>query len=347
MEPLPLTKISHAAAWTSDELSQRSGEWVYRLTESDLRELDQALENLKAVGKQIPNFKKDDFHVPSLLGKLQPMIEGLDTGLGILQILGMPRDKYSKDQASTIFWGLGAHIGHPWEQNANGDVLGDVRDTGKKITDPSVRGYQTDVEMELHTDIADITGLLCLNKAAEGGKSQIASSISILNYLIENEPLAAKHLLTEHFCFDWRGEEGEGEQPYFYAKVYEETGRGMTSFPVFPYVRSAQRFEEVPRFTQEDEAAMEAFHRAAAKTELIYEFMQQPGEMLFFNNYFLVHGRSDYVDHEKPKDKRHLRRLWLERESWSGNRSQAMNTYLDNVSRNWRSEKKSVTMWDA
>ena len=42
MEPLPLTKISHAAAWTSDELSQRSGEWVYRLTESDLRELDQA-----------------------------------------------------------------------------------------------------------------------------------------------------------------------------------------------------------------------------------------------------------------------------------------------------------------
>ena len=75
--------------------------------------------------------------------------------------------------------------------------------------------------------------------------------------------------------------------------------------------------------------------------------MQQPGEMLFFNNYFLVHGRSDYVDHEKPQDKRHLRRVWLERESWSGNRSQAMETYLDNVSRNWRSEKKSVTMWDA
>ena len=152
------------------------------------------------------------------------MIEGLDTGLGILQILGMPRDKYSKDQASTIFWGLGAHIGHPWEQNANGDVLGDVRDTGKKITDPSVRGYQTDVEMELHTDIADITGLLCLNKAAEGGKSQIASSISILNYLIENEPLAAKHLLTEHFCFDWRGEEGGASNLIFTQRCTKRPG---------------------------------------------------------------------------------------------------------------------------
>ncbi len=192
MEPVPLTKINHAAAWTSDELSQRNGEWVYRLTESDLLELDKALEGLKAAGKEIPNFNGDDFRAPSLLGKLQPMIEGLDTGLGILQIVGMPPEKYSKDQASTIFWGLGAHIGHPWEQNANGDVLGDVRDTGKKITDPSVRGYQTDVEMELHTDIADVTGLLCLNKAAEGGASQIASSISILNHLIENEPLAAR-----------------------------------------------------------------------------------------------------------------------------------------------------------
>lgn len=347
MEPLPQEKINHAAAWTSEELFRRRGEWVYHLTKNDLLELDHALEELKATGREIPCFNSVHFRVPRLLAKLQPMIERLDTGLGILQIVGMPRERYSKDQASTIFWGLGAHIGQPWEQNANGDVLGDVRDTGKKITDPSVRGYQTDVEMELHTDIADVTGLLCLNKAAEGGASQIASSISILNDLIENEPLAAKHLLTKHFCFDWRGEEGEGEQPYFYAKVYEKTGRGMTSFPVFPYVRSAQRFEEVPRFTQKDEAAMEAFYKATAKTELIYEFMQQPGEMLFFNNYFLVHGRSDYVDHEKPQDKRHLRRLWLERESWSGNRSQAMETYLDNVSRNWRSEKKSVTMWDA
>ena len=111
MEPVPLTKISHAAAWTSDELSQRNGEWVYLLTESDLRELDQAMADLKTAGKEIPNFDKDDFHVPSLMGKLQPMIERLDTGLGILQIVGMPPEKYSKDQARPFSGGWARTLG--------------------------------------------------------------------------------------------------------------------------------------------------------------------------------------------------------------------------------------------
>ena len=345
MNQLP-KQISHPAAWTSIELSERKAEWVYTLTHDDLTELDLALRGLEAGGLVVPYFGEEEFPVPKLIAKLRPMIEALDSGLGILQITGLPRSEYSKDQASTLFWGLGAHIGRPWEQNAKGDVLGDVRDTGRSFEDPNARGYQTDVEMELHTDVADITGLLCLNKALEGGASQIASSISVLNTLIEREPTAAQHLLSKEFYFDWRGEEGEGEQPYFCAKIFEETEKGMTSFPVFPYVRSAQRFEEVPRLTSEDKAAMKAFYRATSEGDLIFEFMQQPGEMLFFNNYFLMHGRSNFTDHEDPRDKRHLRRLWLERQSWSGHRSRAMETYLDNVSRNWRSEESSVTMWD-
>ena len=341
-----LEQFDHPAAWTSTELSERKEEWVYRLTHEDLTELDLALQSLQTRGLVIPNFGKDDFPVPKLIAKLEPMIERLDTGLGILQITGLSREKYSKDQASTLFWGLGAYIGRPWEQNAKGDVLGDVRDTGRSFNDPNARGYQTDIEMELHTDVADITGLLCLNKALEGGDSQIASSISVLNTLIEQEPAAAQHLLDREFYFDWRGEEGEGEQPYFCAKIFEETGKGMTSFPVFPYVRSAQRFDHVPRLTADDKAAMKAFYKATLESDLIFEFVQQPGEMLFFNNYFLMHGRSNFVDHENPQDKRHLRRLWLERGLWSGHRSQAMETYLDNVSRNWRSEESGVTMWD-
>ena len=134
---------------------------------------------------------------------------------------------------------------------------------------------------------------------------------------------------------------GEGERPYFCASIYEETEKGMTSFPVFPYVRSAQRFSDVPRLTAKDKAAMKAFYEATSKEELVFEFLQQPGEMVFFNNYFLMHGRSKFEDAVAPEDKRHLRRLWLERDSWSGHRSKAMKTYLDNVSRNWRVDKRA------
>ena len=194
------------------------------------------MQSLQTRGLVIPNFGKDDFPVPKLIAKLEPMIERLDTGLGILQITGLSREKYSKDQASTLFWGLGAYIGRPWEQNAKGDVLGDVRDTGRSFNDPNARGYQTDIEMELHTDVADITGLLCLNKALEGGDSQIASSISVLNKLIEQEPAAAQHLLDRNSISI--GEERGEEQPYF-APRFLKTGKGMTSFPVFPYVKCA------------------------------------------------------------------------------------------------------------
>ena len=87
-------------------------------THDDLTELDLALQSLQTRGLVIPNFGKDDFPVPKLIAKLEPMIERLDTGLGMLQITRLSQEKYSKDQASTLFWGLGAYIGRPWEQNA-------------------------------------------------------------------------------------------------------------------------------------------------------------------------------------------------------------------------------------
>ena len=207
-----LQELAHPAAWSAADLSFRKSEWVYQLSADDLAELDIALHTLEAKGLQAPNFDRNDFPIPRLIVKLEPMIDRLDTGLGILRILGLSREKYSKEQASALFWGIGSYIGKPWEQNANGDLLGDVRDVGRSINDPNARGYQTDVEMELHTDVADVTGLLCLNKAAKGGSSQIASSISVLNWLMRERPESAKHLLDADFYFDWRGEEGGGRK---------------------------------------------------------------------------------------------------------------------------------------
>ena len=139
------------------------------------------------------------------------MIERLDTGLGILQITGLFGKNTRKN--FNVVLGTGclyrAALGAECKRRCS-RKMSEIR--ARSFNDPNARGYQTDIEMELHTDVADITGLLCLNKALEGGDSQIASSISVLNTLIEQEP--AQHLLDREFYFDWRGEEGEGE-PYF------------------------------------------------------------------------------------------------------------------------------------
>lgn len=342
----PLPKYDHPAAWTAKELREQSVKWIYELTEEDVAELDAALQQLKAKELIVPHISKDEFTIPKLAAKLEAPIKELEFGLGILQIVGFPIEKYTKDEASAIFWGIGSYIGPPWEQNAAGHVLGDIIDTGRSLEDPTVRGYQTNAEMDLHTDGADIAGLLCLKKAKEGGENQLVSSIAALNKLIDDNPEAAEHMLNTSFYIDWRGEEGPSEKPYYQAKLFTETPKGMTSWAVFPYVHSAQaRFDEVPRLTEQDLAAMEAYEKAKWDESLVLRVLQQPGNMLFLNNHYLLHARTEYVDHDEPSEKRHLRRLWLERKPWEGARPYAMKTILDNVRANWRTGV-GVTMWD-
>ena len=58
-------------------------------------------------------------------------------GRGFVLIRGVPVDRYGKDEMSTIYWGIGTHLGRPWPQNAKGHLLGDVTDQGRGVDDPT------------------------------------------------------------------------------------------------------------------------------------------------------------------------------------------------------------------
>lgn len=346
MSTQPITRYDHPAAWTVKELMDQNDKWIYELTGEDIAELDAALQHIKSRELIVPHFGKDDFPMPKLAARLEAPFKELNFGLGIMQICGFPIEQYTKDETSAIFWGIGSYIGPPWPQNAAGHVLGDVRDQGRSLDDPTARGYQTTVEMDLHSDGADIVGLLCLNKAREGGENQIVSAVAALNKLIEIDPEAAEYMMNASFYLDWRGEEGPGEKPYYQLKLFTETAKGMTSVAIFPYVHSAQeRFPEVPRLTEKDLAAMEAYEKAKWDESLVLRVIQEPGSMLFLNNHYLMHARSTYVDHDEPGEKRHLRRLWLESEAWADARPPAMSVILDKARTHWDTGA-GVEMWD-
>ncbi len=341
-----LQKYEHPAAWTVQELMAQTDKWIYQLSDEDIEELDAALQAIKSRQLIVPHFGEDDFPIPRLAAKLEAPFKELDFGLGIMQITGFPVERYSKDEASAIFWGIGSQIGPSWPQNAAGHLLGDVRDEGYSLDDPNVRGYQTTVEMDLHSDGADIVGLLCLNQAKKGGENQIVSSVAALNKLIDSDPEAAEHMMQATFYIDWRGEEGPGEKPYYQLRLFTETTKGMTSLPIFPYVHSAQeRFPEVPRLTGKDLAAIAAYEKAKWDESLVLRLRQEPGGMLFLNNHYHMHARSTFVDHEQPGEKRHLRRLWLESKRWEGARPPAMSVILDKARTHWDTGV-GVRMWD-
>ena len=68
--------------------------------------------------------------------------------------------------------------------------------------------------------------------------------------------------------------------------------------------------------------------------------------MLFVNNHFMMHARSEFKDAEGQENRRHLRRLWLETDDWIGRRPDAMGTLLINARNHWEKNDVGVPMWD-
>ena len=338
--------LTHRAAWTPQALSAASEAWNYRWTDDDIAELDQALQLVTRSGLVVPRITREQFPIPGVMSRLAPFKHELELGLGVLYLKGLPVERYTKDQASVIFWGLGMHFGRPWEQNLRGHLLGDVINEGKSLDDPSARGYQTTASLEMHTDGADAVGLLCLKQAPEGGENQIVSALAVYNQLARTNPGVLQRLLDTEWCMDWRGEEAPGTPPYHRGTIFSRTPRGMTCLALTGYIYSAQRYEDVPRLSDTDREAIETFRRTSEDPELVVRFRQSAGDMLFLNNHFHMHGRSTFVDADDPRERRHLRRLWLESESWSGSRPRAMQEILENARRYWAKPDSPVQMWD-
>ena len=71
--------------------------------------------------------------------------------------------------------GLSSHLGKLVDQSFAGAMKADVKDLGVAYG-KDVRGYQSSAMLRFHTDGAVLTGLLCLETAAEGGLSVLTSS---------------------------------------------------------------------------------------------------------------------------------------------------------------------------
>ncbi len=343
-----LEKIAHRAAWTADELRQHSAQWIYPLSAADLAELDAAHQQIKSNGLTVPNFGKADFPIPGLMNRLATFKNELDSGLGIMLLKGFPVERYTKDEASAIFWGIGMHVGKPWEQNNRGHLLGDIIDEGRNpLTDTSARGYQSTVALEFHTDGADHVALLCLKQAPEGGEFSVTSAIAVFNHLVATQPDVAQHLLDTSFCYDWRDEQAPGKSPFHESRLFQRIPDGIGCLALTSYIRSAQRHPGARRLTATDLAALDAFDAATRTPELVFQFKKAPGDMAFLNNHFHVHARTAFQDAPDPKERRHLRRLWLESAAWTGRRPAGMQNIFDMARSAWAKPDPTVQMWDA
>lgn len=303
------TQLNSPADWQAADFEQGE-DWIDQLTGADVAELDAALHYAKSRGLTGTALTREDFPLPRLAGRLEQVLDTLINGRGFALLRGFPARDYSKEDAGTIFWGIGTYLGSPWPQNARGDLLGDVRDTGRSIMDTDVRGYQTRVHLPFHTDGSDFVGLMCLRTARQGGVSSIVSSVACHNALARTRPdLLAR--LYEEFYIDWREEQPAGALPYYTMPVFTRHDGRLFNRYVRGYIDSAQRFAELPRLTALEREALDALDALTVSREFRLDMDLQPGDMQFVNNYVIFHSRTEYVDHDAEDEKRHMKRLWL------------------------------------
>jgi hypothetical protein len=285
-----------------------------QLSATEVAELEAAIRPIVALEeiavRALPRLTPASFPLPTLGPRLASIRQELLFGRGFALLRGLPVERYSPLEVAAIFLGLGAHLGVARRQNGAGHLLGHVCDLGRSSASPAVRIYQTRERQTFHTDSCDVVGLLCLRDALEGGESLLVSAGAIYEQLWRTQPHLLARLLRG-MPHDRRGEVPAGMAPFFVLPVYSWFEGQLTVFYQRQYIESAARFEDAPRLTAEDLAALDAFDAAANDPALHVKMRLAPGDIQLVHNHALLHDRTAFVDRPEPSRKRHLLRLWL------------------------------------
>lgn len=312
IEPSPLTPgpIGGPAAWKGPHLDKKR-DFLYQFTPEELEELDGAIRAHFAAGRAMGDISAATFRLPKLEKKLAALLEDVLHGCGFAMLRGFPIARYSTEESAVAYLGIGSHLGSFRSQNAKGHLLGHVCDLGLDIKTPTTRYYQTNRELEYHTDSCDIVGLLCLKTSKSGGESRLVSSVTLHNEMLRRRPDLWKQLFNP-FPTDRRGEVPTGMLPWFELPVFNWHGGELSTIYSGQYIRSAQaNFPQARRLSALEHEALDTFDELSNDPELNLTIEFRPGDMQFVHNHQILHSRTDFEDWPEREKRRHLLRLWL------------------------------------
>jgi hypothetical protein len=310
----PTLPATDPRAWTAASLDD-SAAWYCRLSEPCRASLEEIVQDLRRRPRPATEVDIPERHHAAWAEGLQPVRDALEAGRGFAVVEGIERERYQKDEMLAVYWVVGQALGRPFEQNVQGTLLYDVRDTGQSVSQ-GARFSVTNAESTFHTDnafgdVTDYVALLCLSGAKSGGLSQLVSGYSVLGELREKHP-AALDILVRPFHVDRRGGVKEGEAPTVPVPIIAWTEGGLLLRYFRYWIEVGQEKVGAP-LTAAQVEALDLLDAVAARPELRVEFLLRPGQMLFANNRWTLHNRTAFEDYPEPERRRHYVRLWLER----------------------------------
>jgi len=308
MEPGAL--IIDASAWTgADYPDDRS--WVHALDDAMRDEIVTAMGAAKARGIAPKDIQPADFPLSLTAPLLADAYRELECGPGFAMLSGFPLDGLTAEEITLAYCGLCCHLGHITVQNRDDEYILEVTDKGKGFTIAS-RGYHSTAHLDFHTDGTNTVTLLCLETAAEGGRSKLLSAASVYNAVVRERPetLPILHRGFPHHRRD-QGLPGMAAVTEYRTPVFGF----FNGLLHVSYTDTSIRFCEAEgvTFSDEERAALDFVKSVTAREALHATMALDKGDLQLVNNFMVLHARTDYRD--APGRKRKLLRLWLDDEN--------------------------------
>jgi len=303
----PALPLTEANAWHAQDVAERDG-YCHPLDDAMIAEICEAAKTALATGRPHHEWRKAEFALPRTAPMLARAHTDIEDGRGFAFITGWPVDTCTYEENVAAYAVIASHLGDIVIQNYEGDWVVDVRNDQKPYSHTS-RGYQSNALLPFHTDGADLSGLMGLGVAARGGETVLVSATAAYNAVAEERPDLLP-TLERGFFHHRRRQHPEGENPLSAHRI-----------PVFAfhdgllhccYNRNPIEWVRHEGMTLGDDEieALDAFDAMLAHPAMQARLNIAKGDMLFFNNFVVLHSRTEFED--DAVHRRHLVRLWLQ-----------------------------------
>jgi hypothetical protein len=302
-------------AWAATELVDRP-EWNHRLDDAERQELLDLLaahgpfDGLPGDAGASDSTAPQSFALPRLSRRLADIQEQLETGAGAVRMRGFPIEGLDEAQARFLYWAMAVHLGTPVSQSARGEHIFSVRDAGLADSDPRARGPNTRKRLTFHTDRADVVGFLCLQPAREGGENEIASSMAVHDVIASTRPDLLE-LLQEPFYYLRHTIDTGNAQPWCQQPVFSFRDGYFACCLLRVLIERAHAHPDLPDLTDQQIEALDLVESIADEARHKVVFRQERGDLIWLNNWLILHKRQAFTDWEELEKRRHILRLWL------------------------------------
>ena len=247
-------------------------------------------------------------------GILKIRKEKLLDGVGFFIINGVCLKNFSTNEKKSIFILVSKILGELLIQNIQQEKVIVIKDVGKSMKTGG-RYHETKEGGSHHTDspqwknVPDWLGLFCVNNAKKGGTNLFLSAYTIHNMILK-ERKNLLNLLYERFHFDKRGEFKEGESPTVFEPIFEYKEGRLRFRYLRNYIDAGHDVQNQP-LSKSQKEALALLDNLTRDENIILRYDLKPGDMVFSDNHWILHGRTGFEDHDDENLKRQMLRTWV------------------------------------